>query len=658
MSSQSLFQQGMTLHRAGKFADAEAIYRRILAIETTNVDVMQMLGVLASQTGRFAMAEQLLRQAAGIAPRIAGIQNNLGLALLNQKKFADAETAFERAIELQPASPEAHNNLGTCLRYQGKLGRAVETYRKALSLRDVYPEALNNLGAALRDQDRNSEAITSFRQAVLQRPEYVDAIENLGHALRVDGQLDEAIASYRHALALRPNAGTLSALGNTLKDAGLLQEAIDCYRQSLTMRPDARTGSNLLYTLHFATDNPAEIWAEHILWREAFAKPVTPTRVTFVNDRSPDRRLRIGYVSPDFRGHCQAFFTLPVLRNHDRKSFEIFCYSNAEKSDATTDLIRVNIDGWRDIAGLDDDAAADMIRQDKIDILVDLTLHMDRSRLLVFARKPAPVQITWLGYPGTTAVPAMDYRLSDPIIDPTDADQPYYSEQTIRLPETWWCYDPLTTGPALESLPALRNGFITFGCLNNFCKVTPRTLALWARVLQAIPTARLLLLAPQGSARNRVLALLAAGGVDAHRVEFTSTRPRNDYLALFNRIDIGLDPVPCPGHTTTLDALYMGVPVVHLPGGTAISRGGASILHAAGLDEWIASSADDFVARAIRHAQNLPALAALRLGLRSQLRRSPLMDAPRFTRHLESAFRELWQRWCGSELGSNSVDFS
>ena len=289
---------------------------------------------------------------------------------------------------------------------------------------------------------------------------------------------------------------------------------------------------------------------------------------------------------------------------------------------------------------------AERIRSDRIDILVDLALHTANNRLLVFARKPAPVQVTWLGYPGTTGLSAIDYRLTDPYLDPPGLFDAFYSEESIRLPDTFWCYDPLTDQPPVNALPALENGFITFGCLNNFCKVNDGCLALWAQVLQAVPQSRLLLLAPRGQAREHVLARLQQEGIAAPRVEFADRQPRLEYLKLYHRIDLGLDPLPYNGHTTSLDAFWMGVPTLTLVGKTVVGRAGWSQLCNLGLKELAAETPEQYVALAAELAADLPRLQELRGTLRQRMLRSPLMDANRFARHVEQAYRQMWRRWC------------
>jgi predicted O-linked N-acetylglucosamine transferase (SPINDLY family) len=648
---QQTFERAMAEHRSGRMAEAETLYRQILARQGDHADTFQMLGVLANQTGRSDEAIQLLRRAIELKPNVASFHNNLGLTLVSSGRAPEAVAVFMRALQLQPNFPEAQNNLGTALRASGRIKEAIAAYERATTLRSAYPEALNNLAGAVRADGRLDEAISIYRKAIALRPGYVDAHDNLGHALRTNKQLDEAVAQYLQVLALRPDsAGTLTTLGDTLKDVGQIDEAIECYRKSLALRPDSRTTENLLYTLHYQTDDPETLWREHERWNHEFALPLLPRTLSIANDPDPQRKLRIGYVSPDFRAHCQALFTVPLLSHHDRSAFEVFCYANVEQPDTTTAQIRPYADHWRDIVKLPDQQAADLIRADRIDILVDLTLHMGYSRPLIFARKPSPVQVTWLGYPSTTGLTAIDYRLSDPHLDPPSSpnDERFYSEKTVRLPDSFWCYDALITGMPVNELPAVKAGRITFGCLNNFCKITEATLELWAKVLNAVPMSRLIVLTPQGSSRDRISRGLALHGVDPARIQFVAFLPREKYLEQYHQIDICLDTIPYPGHTTTIDALWMGVPVMNLAGRNAVARGGISILRNVGLPELIAKDADDYVRITASLAGDLPRLAALRSSLRERIERSPIMDAPRFVRNIEAAFREMWQSWCAT----------
>ena len=338
---------------------------------------------------------------------------------------------------------------------------------------------------------------------------------------------------------------------------------------------------------------------------------------------------------------------LPLLANHDHDSFEIFCYSQVVRSDAFTERFRARAQHWRNAVGLTDERLALQIREDHIDILVDLALHMARNRLPVFARKPAPVQVTFAGYPGSTGLDTIDYRLSDPYLNPPGTDESIYSEQTVRLPHSFWCYDPVDWGDlSVNELPAQSNGFITFGCLNNFCKINDAVLRLWARVLHAVPSSRLRLLAPEGSHRQHTWDVLGKAGILRERIEFISRQPSREYLELYHRIDLGLDTLPYNGHTTSLDSFWMGVPVITLVGQTIVGRAGLSQLMNLNLPELIAHDPEQYVEIAAALAHDLPRLSELRSTLRARMEQSPLMDAPHFARDIEAAYRQMWRHWC------------
>jgi predicted O-linked N-acetylglucosamine transferase (SPINDLY family) len=361
------------------------------------------------------------------------------------------------------------------------------------------------------------------------------------------------------------------------------------------------------------------------------------------NDRNPGRRLKIGYVSPDFHLHAESFFTVPLLGHHDHAAYEIHCYSSVIRPDPITEWLRQRADGWREVRDENDEALAQIIRRDGIDILVDLTMHMAHNRAPLFARKPAPVQACWLAYPGGTGLEAMDYRLTDAFMDPFDADMSCYVEQSIRLPDCWVVYDPLSD---LPPRPAEQTGPITFGSLNNPSKLNDPLLALWARVLQAVPGSRLLLQVLSREHRRHIGCVMESLGIAPERLQFAGRMERPEYLRCYDRIDIALDPLPYNGITTTCDALYMGTPVLTLAGQTAAGRAGKAMLNTIGLGELVTHTPDEFVRRAAELAADLPHLIALRRGLRARLSGSPLMDAPRFARNIEAAYRHMWRQWC------------
>ena len=613
------------------------------------------LGIALAGLGRLDEAVASYLRAIQMKSDSAEAFSNLANVYNHQGRYENAFAAYSQAIRLKPAFVDAYVNFGGALLDRGQVGQAIAVLSAAVRLDSGNALAHNNLGIALHAQRKYEAAIAEFSEAIRLKKDYAQAYYNLGNVRKEQGSPDAAVALYLQAIELKPNyPEAFSNMGNARMAQGLLDDALACYDQSIAlMRSDAQLHGNRLYALHYhpAFDARA-ILREHLAWNHLHGRPLQMKIRPHENDRSPERRLRIGYVAPDFRDHCQSLFTLPLLSHHDRDRFEVFCYSGVVVPDAVTDRIKGCADVWRNIVGMSDDAVADLIRQDKIDILIDLTLHMSGNRLLVFARKPAPVQVTWLGYPSTTGLSTIDYRFSDPYLDPRDVDpsvqDEFYVEQTVRLADTFWCYDPLTSEPAVNELPALGNRWITFGCLNNFCKVNENVLDLWAQVLIAVPNSRLILLAAEGSHRQRTLDSLARRQVDPQRIEFAGHRPRREYLEYYHRIDIGLDTFPYNGHTTSLDSYWMGVPVVTLAGQTAVGRAGVSQLTNLGLAELIAAESGRYLQIAVDLASDLPKLSGLRIGLRNRMSQSSLMDAPRFARNVEAAYRDMWHEWCNN----------
>ena len=641
---------GNALSDKGQLDEAIAAYRQAIALRPNFAEAHNSLGNALKGKERLDEAIAAYRQAIALRTNYAEAHSNLGNALKGNGQLDEAIAAYRQAIALKSNFAEAHNNLGNALQKKGEFDNAIAAYRQAIALKPKHAEAYNNLGSVLGNQRQLDEAIALYYQAIALRPNYAEAYNNLGNALSDKGQLEEAIAAYRQAIALRPNSPeTYSNLGNVEKKKGALDEAIAAYRQAVALKPNhAEADSNLVYTLHFSSAYDARAIAEeHRRWNQQHAEPLRKFIQPHTNDRDPNRRLRIGYVSPDFREHVVGRNLLPLFRRHDHQQFEITCYAQVPSPDARTSQFQQTADRWRNIVGLPDDQVATQIREDRIDLLVDLAMHMANNRLLVFARRPAPVQVTFAGYPAGTGLNAIDYRLSDPYLDPPDMDESVYTERTIRLPDSFWCYDPLEDrGIPVNSLPALNAGFVTFGCLNNFCKVNDGVLTLWGRVLRQVENSRLLLLAHPGSHRQRTLDRLRQEGIDPGRVEFVPFLPRPTYLELHHRIDLGLDTFPYNGHTTSLDSFWMGVPVVTLVGQRAVSRAGWCQLSNLGLPELAAQTAEQFVRIAVEIAKDLPRLEQLRSTLRRRMEQSPMMDAPKFARNIEAAYRRMWHTWC------------
>jgi protein O-GlcNAc transferase len=643
---------GICRQRRGQFPQAAAAYRQALSLEPRNAGVMANLGTVLREMGEFTEAVELLRAAADLEPAVVSHSVNLGIAYWNQGNFSEAERTLNGALARAPDDADAAFNLGNALHGLGRQREAVDRYRQAVKLRPDYADALINLGNVHTELGEFAAGMDAYDAALRAHPDSVVALNNAACLMRLLGHIDDAETALCRALQLDPDSAALhDTLGNVYKDAGELEAAIASFRKSLELDPgSAATHSNLAYTLSFGVPEAGPVLEECLRWNERFATGLPwcahdPGSGARTERGEANRRLKIGYVSPDFRDHCQSLFTIPLLSRHDHAAFEIFCYASIKRPDELTRRIAGYADVWRDVRALSDEALCRLIREDRIDILVDLTMHMAGGRPLLFARKPAPIQIAWLAYPGTTGIDAMDYRLSDPRLDPEGFDA-HYSERTLRLPDSYWCYDPLTDRPAVNELPAIGRGNLTLGCLNNPCKLTDHTLRLWGGVMRALPDARLLVMAPPGRHRRHLSQRLGAQGIAAERIDFRAFQPRGEYLRAYHDIDLGLDTFPYNGHTTSLDSLWMGVPVVTRVGRTSVGRGGLSQLFQMDLLELAAESDEAFVGIAAALGADLVRLAALRKELRGRLERSALMDASRFARHIELAYRGAWRAHC------------
>lgn len=677
---------GDSLKEAGRIDEAVASYRRALALNPDAPEFNNNLGVALTESGDVAGAIALLNRAIQLKADYYKAYNNLGNALRQGGKTAEAIGAYRRALEIKEDFPEAHNNLGIALKIEGRLDEAVESFRRALALKPNYPAALTNLGNTLRDkglldqavachqwamvlkQDNPKacvnlgitwrdagwldEAAACLEQAVALDPLLPEAHNTLATVLQAKGRTDEAIVAYHRAIELRPDfAEAHNNLANALDDAGRFEEAIAEYREAVRLNPGySEAASNMLFAMHHqASSDRRSLWVESVEWNRRFAQPLAESIQPHRNDRDANRRLRVGYVSPDFRGHPVGRFILPLLAGHDRKAFEVFGYAQVAAPDELTGKLKASADAWRSIVGLSDNQAAELIREDRIDILVDLAMHSADNRLLVFARKPAPVQATYLAYAGGAAVEAIDCRLTDRHLDPDESDDQYYLQRSIRLGSTYWCYQAPESAPPLNDPPARASGAVTFGCLNKFSKINDAVLLLWARILSEVPRSRLMLLASEGTVRRRVLDLLGRQKIDASRVEFCGRQRLADYYRAYHRMDIALDPFPYNGGTTTCDALWMGVPVITLAGKTAVGRAGVSILANAGYPELVADTIEDHIKIARDLAADLPRLSELRATLRGGLGKSPLMDASKFVRAVEESYRTMWRTWCAGQ---------
>ncbi len=636
----------------GMLDQAIACYARVIELQPNNADAFYYRGNALRDQGKLREAAHSYQQAVTFRPNHVEAHCNLGLVFEQEKNYIQAAECYRSALRLDPSRAELHFNLGNALQESGQSEEAAQCYRRATEIRPNYAEAYNNLGNALKNDTEQAEAYASYQRAIKLKPDYFEAYANLGTLLKEQGLSESAIDCYQQALRIKPeNIEVLNNVAAALTNQGRLVEAITRYRQVRALDRDRTlANSNWFFALNYSADyDAAAIFAEHRRWGEQHEHATRPT--AYPNTPDPERRLRVGYVSPDFRNHSVAFFIESVLAHHDPERFDVICYANVERPDAATARLQKQAHRWRDIFTKSDEEVQKIICADGVDILVDLAGHTAHNRLLVFAHKPAPIQVTYLGYPNTTGLSAVDYRITDSWADPP-GQEAFHTETLVRLPRGFLCYTPRPNVPTIASLAAPQAGLITFGSFNAMPKITPQTIALWTKILRALPNSRLVL--KNKSLRDlatlqRCQALFEEHGIPAARLELMEILPTaEDHLDLYNRIDIALDTFPYNGTTTTCEALWMGVPVVTLEGDRHAGRVGVSLLNQVGLTELIAKTPEDYVQIAVSLANDLDKLATLRSGLRERMANSPLCDGKGFTRILEEAYREMWKKWCAS----------
>ena len=632
---------------AGDWQGLETAARQALIRTPQHGKAWGLLGMACLQLDRNAAALIALSRANELLPKDAVVCDHLGIALRQDAQYEAADRSFKRSLALDPLRPETWCNLGNLQLDRAQTDKAIVSFQRALELKPDFFEAHNGLGNALRNVGQFDAAAASFRHALAVRPNLAEAHSNLGNTQKDLGQLDEAIASYKRALALKPNlAEAHSSLARTLVDRGQLAAAIASYRQALEIKPDfAEAHSNLLQSMYAIDDEtPAYCLDDARRYGLQAAKKATLRQRSWPDLKQPEP-LRIGLVSDDLRNHPVGYFLEGLLSEIDPARLELFAYPCSRKEDELSARLRPYFSAWTPLQDKSDEAAARRIRTDGIHVLLDLSGHTGHNRLPLFAWKPAPVQASWLGYFATTGIAEMDYLLGDPHVTPKE-EEGHFTENIWRLPESYLCFTPPDVALEPGPLPALTEGRITFGCFNNLNKMNDAVLALWARVLQAVPGSRLLLKTKQlddpatfAATRHR----FAARGIAADRLLLEGAAPRAELLATYNRVDIALDPFPYPGGTTSVEGLWMGVPILTRRGDRFLSHIGESIAHNAGLADWIAIDDDDYVAKAVAHSTDPARLAALRAGLRRQVLASPLFNASRFARHFESALWGMWQ---------------
>jgi predicted O-linked N-acetylglucosamine transferase (SPINDLY family) len=617
------FQAAVALHREGRLDQAEAGYRRVLRASPLHPGANNNLAILLRGLGRLEEAVARYRTALRSAAEDGQIHNNLSCVLTALGRDAEAEAAITAALRLQPAYGEAWFNLGNARKAAGQGAQAAGAYQRALVCNPALAEAHSNLGDLFKEAGEYGRAEACYRTAMRLRPELPQPWVNLGEMLREQGRIQEALT--------------------------VMQDGLDRHPQQSVLH------SNLLLTLHYTPWIPPEVvYRAHRFWEECHALSLAPEPHRFTGRRQGGRALRVGYVSPDFCAHACASFSLPLLRRHDRDAVHVLCYASGPREDDVSEAFRSAAQDWRSIARLDDAAAAALIERDEVDILVDLAGHTGQGRPLLFARRPAPVQVTWLGYPDSTGMAAVDYRLTDAIADPEGVADRWHAERLVRLADGFLTFEPLAAESASPALPAAGRGHVTFGSFNSAAKITPEMVRLWSALLRRVPGARLVLknaALRDRDVRDRLARLFAQAGVADDRLTLLGpVGSPAGHLRAYDGIDIALDTFPYNGTTTTCEALWMGVPVVTLAGRQHVSRVGASLLARCGLADLVAADEAGYLDAAAALAED-PRLGALRRGMPERLQASSLTRHGDFARAVEAAYRRMWQRWLDGQAG-------
>ena len=706
------------LEKAGKSAEAAAIYQEILAAKPDHAETLHMYSILAGNKEDWGLAISLIQRAIAAAPNRAFLHANLGVAYRRSGQTQNAINSYMRAIELDPRNINVLLPFGSLLKDCKLFDQAFQVYQKIIELNRNVPEAYFGFGNIYLSQSLYQKAIEAFSLAIRLKPDYFNAMNALGVAQIYLGLKEEAYNTFLRALAISPDSvpalnnlglleeqfrnyyraydyysraalympndietlnnlsrilllmynpgkaresvqaalkidpSNLKALRNLALEQNLsgdLDSSIATLRKVLSLAPqEIEVHSGLIFSMHYSpSTDPKTILDECTIWSEKFELPILSQNEPLVRSGAPDRKLKVGFVSPDLYHHPVGRSLLQLFANHDNSQYDIYCYSNSVTSDHLTSELQNHSTKWHNIIKMPDLDVANLIRNDQIDILLDLSLHSSNTRLLIFAHRPAPIQMTYLGYPGTTGMKSMDYRISDRFIDPESETSQLYREKTLYV-SSYWCYqEPDVAIPVFVSpLPALKNGFITFGCLNNISKISNPTFQCWIQLLHEMPTAKILLYCPEGDHWDVLIEKFCNQGIDKSRIALLARQSFVGYFESYRKIDIALDPFPFGGGITTCDATWMGVPVVTLRGKTAVGRGATSILSNIGMQNQIANTQEEYISIAKGLCSDLEALAATRKGLREKFQQSPVMDGKRFTAEMGQIFRQAWVKYC------------
>ena len=689
---------GIALVEQGNLADAIVCYQKAIELSPNHVEAYSNLGIALRNDGKLSQALACFNKAIALSPRTAELYANAGIVLAEQDRLDEAVSFYCKAIEIRPDYVEALNNLAVTLRKQGALARAISCYKKAIELKPDMVKSYRNLFMIFHDQREFQEMVACYRKILDLDPDHSELHYAMGNAFRFEGKLVDAASCYQRAISTNPDCfDAYNDLGIISQTRGLLSRSITYFKKAIEINPDYAKAYNNLGNSHglqfdfhkaiLCYEKAIQLKPDYKRARSnsffaALYDPAFDEKALFEkalecwksqDDKKIGRhfhkkkslsveRLRVGYVSPDFRKHSVSYFFPPLLKAHNRNAVEVFCYSEVEHPDRITEQIRQTSDNWRSTVGLSDESVADQIRKDRVDILVDLAGHSSNNRLTVFIYKPAPVQVTWLGYPATTGISAIDYRLTDSIADPEGNADACHTETLVRLPRGFLCYAPPEDAPHVSNTPVLNSDTVTFGSFNSPKKMNGLVFSVWSEILKQVPGSHLFLQSIVFSdefTRQRCAELFLENGIPSERITMSGLVPSTrELMDLYGKVDIALDPFPYNGTTTTCEALWMGVPVVTLRGERHSGRVGASILTRIGLPELIAATENDYVAKAVALATDIEHLTDLRADMRNRMSNSSLCNAKTFAHDMEDAFRKMWEKYCGSDnSGNGSAQF-
>lgn len=646
-----LVAQGLAYHQGGNMKAAKATYLEVLKKDTENAEALHLLGCLFDGQGNTAQAIKLLVRAVKSNPKSHAYFYNLANMHLRQGDAKEAIRCYREAIRIKPDYAMAHNNLGQAFAQTVQRSQAKASFLNAISIQSNYADAHYNLGIELKIEGDLDSAISEFLRAVQIQPRFADAYCNLGGAYLQTQHLSQAVAAYTKAIEIEPtNFRNHTNLGAALLRMGRQQDAITSFQFALKLNPnDAPTRSNVILASSYTTSDATALQMLTEEWEQVHCLPLSKCIKNHSNKADPNKTLRIGFVSADFRNHAAAFWIEPLLSNLKSDDFELYCYSSNAVVDSTTERFRLYADQWIESAGVGDEALAERIRLDAIDILVDLSSHTEGHRLLMFARQPAPVQVSWFGFPISTGLKSIQYRITDTAIDPPGQTANFYSEELVHLNRFYASYRPDPTAPAVDVAPVSRNNFITFASLNSFAKITPQVLELWAEILSGIQNSRLIIQAAgleDAALAQQIYRVFAEHGVSGDRLILRGWTPMSGFLRMGQEADIALDPFPFNGGVTTCHTLWMGLPVITLCGQSAASRVGKSILSNLGLSDLVAHNLEDYKAIAQNLARDRARLSMLRASMRSRMESNGLLDGASLCAEARIAFRDMWRTWC------------